>query len=67
MNVVILVSAGNTLFNNSAAAEYLKNYPKYLLDPEAKIIEPATGAIVLTVGSLAFTANYHKFNGQMCI
>ena len=40
---------------NSADA-HVQDYPRYLLDDPARIIEPATGAIVLTVGALAHAA-----------
>jgi len=35
----------------------VQDYPRYLLRNEARIIEPATGAIVLTVGSLSDKAD----------
>jgi subtilase family protein len=39
-------------------------YPRYLLDDEAKIIEPSTGAIVLTIGSLSHSAELPAGVGQ---
>jgi subtilase family protein len=59
LDVVIVVSAGNYYYDpgdgNSADA-HVQNYPRYLLDYPARIIEPATGSIVLTVGALAHAA-----------
>jgi hypothetical protein len=59
LDVVIVVSAGNYDHDpgdgNSADA-HVQDYPRYLLDDPARIIEPATGAIVLTVGALAHAA-----------
>lgn len=60
LDIVIVVSAGNYAYDpgsgNSPDA-HLYDYPHYLLDPAARIIEPATAAIVLTVGALAHSAN----------
>jgi len=55
LDVVIVVSAGNYKHNprSGNTDEHLQDYPRYLLDDAARIIEPATGLIVLTVGSLA--------------
>ena len=53
-NLVFVISAGN--FNYDAESNELtrRDYPGYLLHDEARIIEPATAAIALTVGSLSF-------------
>lgn len=57
-NIMFVVSAGNYK-NSKTGVEYLdeeiaSRYPSYLLDdPNAKIIDPATSALALTVGSLA--------------
>lgn len=59
LNVVIVVSAGNYQHDpgqQAAPAGHLRDYPRYLLSDEARIIEPATGAIVLSVGALSHTA-----------
>lgn len=56
LNIVLVVSTGNLpiLGTNGVDAEQLvSNYPNYLLSDSSRIIEPATGANVLTVGSLA--------------
>ena len=60
LNVIIVVSAGNYNHDPPRAAtpdDHVQGYPRYLLEPPAKIIEPATGCIVLTVGSLTNSAN----------
>jgi hypothetical protein len=59
-NVVIVVSAGNYLYNPPEGASrdsQLQDYPYYLLADQARVIEPATGAVVLTVGAIANSAN----------
>lgn len=55
-DVVFVVSAGNSkpmeLFNN--IEELLDNYPNYLVENECcRIINPATSALSITVGSIA--------------
>jgi len=60
LDVVIVVSAGNYNHNVSSRSSQdsiLQDYPRYLLDDAARVIEPATGLIVLTVGALAHSAN----------
>lgn len=60
LDVVIVVSAGNYKYDPADGNSpdcHLQDYPQYLLGDAAKIIEPATGAIVLTVGSLAHVAH----------
>jgi len=60
LDVVIVVSAGNYDHHSSSASSSdttLQNYPRYLLDAAARVIEPATGLIVLTVGALAHSDN----------
>lgn len=56
LDILIVVSSGNFTYqardDESPDAHY-QRYPQYLLDDEARIIEPATGAIVLTVGALS--------------
>ena len=56
LDVVVIVSAGNQFFSpgkDESFATHLVGYPQYLLNDDARIIEPATGAIVLTIGALA--------------
>ena len=60
LDVVIVVSAGNyrhDSISGVSADSLLQDYPRYLLHEEARAIEPATGAIVLTIGALAGSAN----------
>jgi hypothetical protein len=56
LQVLLVVSAGNnlSLLTNDAreAEKVLKNHPKQLAAPEARLAEPATAAIALTVGAL---------------
>ncbi|MCI5209221.1 MAG: hypothetical protein D3910_10600, partial [Candidatus Electrothrix sp. ATG2] len=55
-HVVFVVSTGNQSPQSpySSIEEILDNYPKYLLsNDEFKIINPATAALALTVGSIA--------------
>lgn len=62
LDVVIVVSAGNLpvlALGGDEAHRTLTEYPAYLLNPEARIIEPATAANVLTVGALAHTNLSH--------
>lgn len=54
LDVVIVVSAGNYDHDPAGTADsHIQDYPRYLLSDAAKIIEPATGAIVVTVGAIA--------------
>ncbi|HET9627449.1 MAG TPA: S8 family peptidase [Kofleriaceae bacterium] len=54
--VLIVVSAGNNrsvLTSNASEAEaVLKNHPSQLRTPEARLSDPATAAIAITVGAL---------------
>jgi hypothetical protein len=52
-NLVFIISAGNYALESSSGEELKIDYPKYLLNEDARIIEPATSAIALTVGSLS--------------
>jgi Subtilase family len=53
-DLVFVVSAGNTrLFSSGEGERYITDYPKYILDSESRIIDPATSAIAITVGSLS--------------
>ncbi|MFL9828082.1 S8 family peptidase [Rhodoplanes sp. SY1] len=58
LDVVIIVSAGNSADGSRAPwgekAEHItRTYPQYLVSPQNRIVDPATAAIALTVGSLA--------------
>jgi len=55
-HVVFIVSAGNNspLNNFESIAEIIENYPNYLTgNDNFKIINPATSALALTIGSIA--------------
>jgi Subtilase family len=54
-NLLFVVTAGNSYpHSHRDERELLRaNYPDYLLAPDARIIDPATSAIALTVGSLS--------------
>ncbi|MEG4201780.1 S8 family peptidase [Microcoleus sp. Pol12A5] len=54
-NIVFVISAGNAFYEEAKSDEQLRiDYPNYLLEKSARIIDPATSAIALTVGSLSF-------------
>jgi len=54
-NIVFVISAGNAFYEEANSDEQLRtDYPNYLLNKSARIIDPATSAIALTVGSLSF-------------
>lgn len=57
LKVLLVVSTGNVteIFttNTKTAEEVLANYPKYLLENSARINDPSTAAIPITVGALS--------------
>ncbi|MGB3740285.1 MAG: S8 family peptidase [Pontixanthobacter sp.] len=54
LDILFVVSTGNQKTVVSSLGEnILKEYPSYLLDAGSRILDPATAANVLTVGSLA--------------
>lgn len=58
LDLVIIVSAGNSASGDRApwgnrSEQIAQNYPSYLVSAANRIVEPATAAIALTVGSLA--------------
>ncbi len=57
LDVVIIVPSGNSspVSQSDDPEDVLNDYPKYLLDASNRLIEPATAAIPLTVGSLAYS------------
>ena len=60
-DVVFIVSAGNRSDVFETIAEIKDNYPAYLTEnPDFKIINPATSALALTVGSIAGVARIEK-------
>ncbi|MGI8502531.1 MAG: S8 family peptidase [Hassallia sp.] len=61
-NIVFVISAGNYYYDCESKELIRKDYPKYLLSDDARIIDPATSAIALTVGSLSMgkgSSQYH--------
>ncbi len=52
-NLVFVISAGNLSYEAGSGERLRIDYPNYLINEEARIIEPATSAIALTVGSLS--------------
>ena len=62
LDVVIVVSAGNLsvlgVFGDEAN-QIFTEYPRYLLNDDSRLIEPATAANVLTVGALAHSDVSH--------
>jgi hypothetical protein len=58
LDIVVIVSAGNSVGGARApwgpqAEQITQTYPNYLVSAENRIVDPATAAIALTVGSLA--------------
>ncbi|MDA8226571.1 MAG: S8 family peptidase [Desulfitobacterium hafniense] len=52
LDIVVVISAGNYDFNGDDVEKALTEYPSYLSTPEAKIIDPASAALAVTVGSV---------------
>ena len=53
-NIVFVISAGNAFYEEAKSDEQLRtDYPNYLLKKSARITDPATSAIAITVGSLS--------------
>jgi hypothetical protein len=62
--VVFVVSAGNYIPETITDEELLRSYPDYLLqDAGARLLDPATSALALTVGSLSYGAG-RRTNGE---
>ena len=60
LDVVIVISAGNYEYDpgsGNSPDTHVQDYPHYLLGATARIIEPATASIALTVGALAHSTN----------
>lgn len=53
LGVLFLVPTGNFEGTDTLPADWRSEYPRYLLRPEAALIDPAPALNVLTVGSLA--------------
>ena len=58
LDVLIVVATGNYehIPANGKADDHLNAYPGYLLEPQSRLLEPAVGANVLTVGAIAHAA-----------
>jgi Subtilase family len=61
-NVVFVVSSGNKdpreIYNSME--KIINNYPKYLISDDYRIINPATSALAITVGSIAGSIHIAK-------
>jgi len=53
-NIIFVISAGNSYHEELEYEKLRTEYPNYLLNKNARIIDPATSAIALTVGSLSY-------------
>ncbi|WP_414545213.1 S8 family peptidase [Nostoc sp. CCY0012] len=53
-NIIFVISAGNSYHEELEYEQLRTEYPNYLLNKNARIIDPATSAIALTVGSLSY-------------
>jgi hypothetical protein len=66
-NIIFVISAGNFWYEpepkeSREARELIhRDYPNYLLREDARIIDPATAAIALTVGSLSMGKGSSKY------
>ena len=59
-NIIFVISAGNFWYDSDSREQIHTEYPNYLLQEDARIIDPATAAIALTVGSLSMgTGSLH--------
>jgi len=52
--VLFIVSAGNYHPHDLTSEQILQQYPSYLLSTAARVINPATSALALTVGGLSY-------------
>jgi hypothetical protein len=52
--IIFVISAGNSYHEDLEYEQLRTDYPNYLLNKNARIIDPATSAIALTVGSLSY-------------
>jgi hypothetical protein len=52
-NILFVLCTGNYEHHPADRAEHVADYPRYLLDANAALIEPATAALALTVGGLS--------------
>lgn len=60
--ILIVVSSGNLQANAHLAPEDIRNrYPTYLLEPEARLIDPATAALAVTVGGIGIGPEANRY------
>jgi hypothetical protein len=65
-NIVFVISAGNYYYDAESKELIRQDYPKYLLSEDARIIDPATSAIALTVGSLSMGKGSTQYHEDAC-
>ncbi len=65
-NIVFVISAGNYYYDVESKEQIRRDYPKYLLSENARIIDPATSAIALTVGSLSMGKGSTQYHEDAC-
>jgi hypothetical protein len=51
---LFVVSTGNYYPHQLTAESVMQQYPNYLLDPKARVVDPAMAALALTVGGLSY-------------
>lgn len=61
-NILFVISAGNFNYAPASAEDRLRDYPSYLLENEARVCDPGTASLALTVGSLS-TGNAPYLSG----
>ena len=66
-NILFVISAGNFDYNPISTEILRQDYPNYLLKDEARIIDPATSAIALTVGSLSMGKGASRYSDDASI
>ncbi len=60
--ILIIVSSGNLQPNASRTPEETRSqYPNYLLEPEARLIDPATAALAVTVGGIGIGPEANRY------
>ena len=60
-NVLFVISSGNWGFVAPNPGDEWREYPRYLLSDVARVIDPATAALALTVGGLATGGQPQRF------
>ena len=65
LDIIILVSAGNRAPRGGASIEEaVTEYPRYLIEKENRILEPASALNVVTIGSIAHGEGLNRAAGQ---